>query len=317
MLKSYYEILNISPNASKQEIKSQYKKLVKMYHPDVNSTAEAEEIFKEINRAAQILLDDEKRRSYDSLRATNKTIYKKTYTNPNASQYGFYDIFKKQEKKKEKKKEVKKPIKGADITINVEIDYTEALLGTKRSVNISRNTICPKCEGHKFANNQKCPYCEGLGEKTVNKKITVKIPKGLKNGAKLRIKGEGKEGKFGGENGNLYVIVNIEKNDDFKIKEDIVYSEVQISPYMAILGGNVKVPTLWGEATIKIPPLTKANQSFKLVDVGVLNEKTNKKGDQIVKIIIQIPSDISPQEKLLYEKLKELNQNKKNAKSIN
>ncbi len=317
MLKSYYEILNISPQASKQEIKNQYKKLVKMYHPDLNSTPEAEEIFKEINRAAEILLDDEKRKSYDSLRATNKTIYKKPYTNPNASQYGFYDIFKKQEKKKETKKEIKKPIKGADITINVEIDYTEALLGTQRSVNISRNTICPKCEGHKFANNQKCPYCEGLGEKTVNKKITVKIPNGLKNGTKLRIKGEGKEGKFGGENGNLYIIVNIEKNDDFKIKDDIVYSEVQISPYMAILGGNVKVPTLWGEATIKIPPLTKANQSFKLVDVGTLNEKTNKKGDQIVKIIIQIPSDVSLQEVQLYEKLKELNQNKKNAKSIN
>ena len=317
MLKSYYEILNISPNASKQEIKNQYKKLVKMYHPDLNSTPEAEEIFKEINRAAEILLNDEKRKSYDSLRATNKTIYKKPHENPNASQYGFYDIFKKQEKKKEAKKEIKKPIKGADITINVEIDYTEALLGTQRSVNISRNTICPKCEGHKFANNQKCPYCEGLGEKTINKKITVKIPKGLKNGAKLRVKGEGKEGKFGGENGNLYVIVNIEKNDDFKIKDDIVYSEVQISPYMAILGGNVKVPTLWGEATIKIPPLTKANQSFKLVDVGLLNEKTNKKGDQIVKIVIQIPSDVSLQEVQLYEKLKELNQNKRNAKSIN
>ena len=264
--------------------------------------------------AAEVLLYDEKRKNYDFLRATNKTIYKKPYTNPNASQYGFNDIFKKQEKKKEEK--VQKPIKGADITINVEIDYTEALLGTQRSVNISRNTICPKCEGHKFANNQKCPYCEGLGEKTENKKITVKIPKGLKNGAKLRIKGEGKTGKYGGENGNLYVVVNIEKNDEFKIKNDIVYNEVQISPYMAILGGNVKVPTLWGEATIKIPPLTKANQSFKLVDVGVLNEKTNKKGDQIVKIVIQIPSSVSPQEKLLYERLKELNQNKKNAKSI-
>ena len=319
MLKSYYEILNISPNATKQEIKNQYKKLVKMYHPDVNSTAEAEEIFKEINRAAQILLDDEKRKNYDSLRTVNKTVYKKTYTHSNASQYGFYDIFKNQEKKKQAKKEerLQKPIKGADITINVEIDYTEALLGTQRSVNISRNTICPKCEGHKFANNQKCPYCNGQGEKTENKKITVKIPKGLKNGSKLRIKGEGKEGKFGGENGNLYVIVNIEKDDEFKIKDEIVYSEVQISPYIAVLGGNVKVPTLWGEATIKIPPLTKANQSFKLVDVGILNEKTNKKGDQVVKIIIQIPNSVTPQEMQLYEKLKELNKNKKNAKSIN
>ena len=103
MLKSYYEILNISPFASKNEIKSQYKKLVKMYHPDVNNSIEAEEKFKEINKAAQILLDDKKRKEYDTLRATNKNIYKKTYTNPNSSQYGFYDIFKKIKKKTKKK----------------------------------------------------------------------------------------------------------------------------------------------------------------------------------------------------------------------
>ena len=72
------------------------------------------------------------------------------------------------------------------------------------------------------------------------------------------------------------------------------------------MGGNVAVPTLWGEAMIKIPPLTKSNQSFKLIDVGVLNEKTNKKGEQIVKIIIQIPSEITPEEQILYEKLEEI-----------
>ena len=170
--------------------------------------------------------------------------------------------------------------------------------------------------GHKFANGQKCVYCDGLGEKINNKKITVKIPKGLKNGTKLRIKGEGKAGQFGGENGNLYVIVNIEKNDDLKIKDGIVYYNATISPYMAVLGGNINVPTLWGEAVIKIPPLTKTNQSFKLIDVGVLDEKTNKKGEQIVKILIQIPSEISSQEYLLYEKLRELNLNKTNGRTI-
>ena len=104
-------------------------------------------------------------------------------------------------KKEEKKPEIR-PLRGDDITINVEIDYTEAILGTQRSVNIARSSICPKCEGRKFANNIKCPYCDGLGEKTISKKITVKIPKGLKNGAKLRIRGEGQLGKSGGENGN-------------------------------------------------------------------------------------------------------------------
>ena len=320
MLKSYYEILNVAPNATKNEIKNQYKKLVKMYHPDVNSSFEAEQVFKDINKAAEILLDDIKRKNYDVLRGTSNINPKKNYTNPREPQYSFYDLFKnykKEQKKEETKKEAPKPIKGADITINVEIDYTEALVGTQRSVNISHSTICPKCLGRKFANGQKCLYCDGLGEKTQNKKITIKIPKGLKNGSKLRIKGEGQIGKFGGENGNLYVIVNIEKDDELKIKDEIVYYDAQISPYTAILGGNVFVPTLWGEAMIKIPPLTKANQSFKLIDVGVMNEKTGKKGDMIVKIIIQIPDNITAQEHYLYEKLRDINLNKTNGKTIN
>ena len=314
MLKSYYDVLEISSCASRDEIKKQFKKLAKLYHPDLNSSLEAENIFKEINKAAEILLDEDKRKKYDELRSLNKATYK-SYTNPRKSEYTFSDLFK--ATKKEEKKVELKPQKGGDIVLEVEIDYIEAVLGTQRSVNIARSALCPKCLGHKFANNKKCPYCGGLGEKTVNKKITVRIPKGLKNGAKLRIRGEGKEGKNGGENGNLYIIVNIEKQEDLKIKDDIVYYDAQISPYMAILGGNIQVPTLWGQATMKIPPLTKANQSFKLVDVGVLNNKTNKKGDQIVKIIIQIPNDVTAQEIALYEKIKDLNMKKINAKTNN
>lgn len=311
MLKSYYEILNVEPSATKSEIKNQYKKLVKMYHPDVNSSLEAESIFKEINKAAQILLDDTKRKNYDTLRGTNK----KPYTNPRKSNYDFYDLFKKP-KPKEKEKETPKPIKGDDIFIDIEIDYQEAILGTQRSVNIAHSSVCPKCHGYKFANNLKCPYCDGQGEKTEHKKITVQIPKGLKNGSKLRIKGEGQKGKFGGENGNLYITVNIEKNDELNIKDGIVYYNALVSPYMAVLGGNIQVPTLWGEATIKIPPLTKTNQSFKLIDVGILDEKTNKKGSQIVKILIQIPSNITSAELALYEKLRDLNMKKTNGKTI-
>ena len=308
MLKSYYEILNISPNSTKAEIKRQYHKLVRMYHPDINSSFEAEEIFKEINKAATILLDDEKRKNYDKLR--------KGYTyskNSQSSNYTYEDLF----KNKHHETKPPSPIKGDDITVNIKIDYMEAILGTIRTVNISQSVICPKCKGHKFANGRLCPNCNGAGEISALRKIKVKIPPSVKDNSKLRIKGEGKTGKFGGENGNLYVIVNIEQNQDLTIKDGIVRYEASISPYTAILGGNVDVPTLWGRVTIKIPPLTKTNQSFKLIDVGILDKKTNKKGDEIVKIIIQIPNSITEEEYALYEKLREINLNKKNAKSIN
>ncbi len=307
MLKSYYEILNVKPNATHDEIKNQYRKLVRMYHPDVNSSLEAEQIFKEVNKAAEILLDCEKRKNYDNLRSLNKKIYKSTNS--------FYDNL--QNKKNNNKKAPLEPLNGSDITLCVTIDYFEALIGTKRTVNISKTSPCQKCSGYKFANNQKCPYCFGSGQIVENKKITLKIPPKIKDGTKLRIKGEGQTGINGGKDGNLYVIVKIEGNDELKIKDGIVYYEAQISPYTAVLGGSIKVPTLWGEATIKIPPLTKANQSFKLIDVGVLNEKTSKKGDEIVKIIIQIPNSLSQEEYQLYEKLKEINLKKKNARTIN
>ncbi len=297
MLKSYYEILNLSPDATKSDIKKQYKKLAKMYHPDVNSSLEAELRFKEINKAIEILLDDEKRKNYDALRTVTKTIFKNT------------------QEKSESKKE--KPVNGDDITVSVKIDFQEALLGTYKVVNINHSELCPKCRGQKLANSNLCPYCGGNGEIIQNRKITVKIPSSIKNNAKLRLKGEGQLGKFGGKNGNLYVIVEVENNNsELNIKDNIVYYNAQISPYTAILGGNVKVPTLWGEAVIKIPPLTKANQSFKLMDVGVVNDRTNKKGEEIVKIVIQIPSSITDEEYSLYEKLKEINLKKKNAAII-
>ncbi len=305
-MQSYYDILNVKQNATKDEIKKQFKKMVKMYHPDINPSIEAEEIFKNITRASEVLLDDEKRKKYDLLRNTNKKV---TNDYKNSSNYSFNDLF----KNNKKKKEAKTPINGEDIKINVTIDYQEAILGTIRIVNISTSSICPKCEGHKFANNQKCSTCNGKGEIIQNKKITVKIPPSIKNKTKLRIKGEGQSGKFGGSNGNLYVIVNVSSKQDLRIENNTVYYEANISPYMAVLGGSVKVPTLWGEATIKIPPLTKANQSFKLIDVGVLDERTKKKGDQIVKILIQIPSSLTDEEFYLYEKLKEINLKKKNA----
>lgn len=293
MLKSYYEILNISPDATKSEIKKQYKKLAKMYHPDVNSSFEAEIRFKEINKAIEVLLDDEKRKNYDALRTVTKTIY----NNSNS-----------------KNSQNLKPIDGEDITVNIKIDFQEALLGTFRVVNISHSEICPKCKGQKLANSNQCPYCAGKGEIIQNRKITVKIPSSVKNNSKLRLKGEGQAGKYGGKNGNLYVVIQVENiNEELKIKGDTVYYNAQISPYTAILGGDIKVPTLWGEATIKIPPLTKSFQSFKLMDVGIMNKNNGKKGDEVVQVIIQIPSLITDEEYRLYEKLKEINLKKKNA----
>lgn len=318
MLKSYYEVLNVSENAKKSEIKAQFRKMVRMYHPDINSSLEAEIIFKEINKAADVLLDNEKRKKYDELRSKAAPYTKTQNKNyENASNYTFSDLFHQKNKKEDGIKEAKKiePKDGDDITVSVTIDYSEAVLGTTRTVNIARAQVCPKCQGKKFANGTRCSFCDGLGEKTDTRKITVKIPPAIKNKTKLRLKGEGQFGKHGGKNGNLYIEVEVKKTQDFEIKDGIVYSVAKINPYLAVLGGSLTVSTLWGDKTIKIPPLTKANQSFKLIDAGILNEKTNKKGEQIVTIEIQIPSKLTDEEIYFYEKLKEADLKKINART--
>ncbi len=303
MLKSYYEILNIKEDATKDEIKLQFKKLAKMYHPDVNTSLEAENIFKEINRAATILLDDDKRRQYDSLRVKKYQNIKK-------------EAYKNKDKKPKEDYFSNPPKKGKDIFVEVTIDEKEAILGTNRTINIVHSELCPKCKGVIFANGSKCPVCNGSGEIIQKRKITVKIPAFVKNKSKLRIKNEGNSGLNGGQNGNLYVEINIKENSKFQIKDGIVYFNLSISPYTAVLGGDVKVSTLYGFETIKIPPLTKSSQSFKLVEAGLVDKKTGKKGDEIVTVTIQIPSSITDEEYRLYEKLKEINLNKKNAKAI-
>ncbi len=261
-MKSYYEILNVPENASKAEIKKQYRTLVRIYHPDVNPSFEAQDIFKSINRAAEVLLDDEKRKNYDSLRNLSNCSY-----TAHSTKYTYGDLFNKPKQS---------PQNGKDISLDIEITVQEAILGAVKIINIAQNSPCGKCMGKKFINGEKCSLCNGTGEISTVRKITLKIPPSIKNKAKLRLKGEGHFGKFGGKNGNLYITINIEKNEDLTIKNGIVYYSAKIAPYRAVLGGNVKVLTLWGEAVIKIPPLTKANQSFKLIEAGVYNRNTGK-----------------------------------------
>ena len=310
MLKSYYEILNVSSTATKQEIKKQFKKLAKMYHPDVNSSLEAEILFKEITKAAEILLDDEKRKNYDLLRQD----FTKETKNNEVPKYSYDDLFNKTQKKSKEKTNA--AINGEDINISIEINYIEALMGCIRIVNIIHSEICPKCEGHKLSDGHICPKCCGRGEINTKRKITLKIPPSIKNKTKLRLQNEGNAGKYGGKNGNLYVTVNVEAHKEFEIIGNNIYYKAQISPYTAILGGDIKVPTLYGETTLTIPPLTKTNQSFKLVGVGAQDKTTGKYGDEIVKIEIQISSNLTDIEYRLYEKLREINQSKKNANSI-
>ena len=202
-----------------------------------------------------------------------------------------------------------KPENGRDINLNVIIKISEAISGTNRTVNVLHSEKCPKCEGRRFINGAKCPMCKGSGEISTHKKLNVKIPAGIKKGAKIRIANEGNKGYNGGKNGDLYLNIDIEDSKFFRYDGNNVLCEIPITPFEAVLGANIEVPTLCGNVSMKIPQNTSTGQKFRLSGQGVLDSKTNKKGDQIVTVKIEIPKEMSSEEINLYEQLKKLSKN--------
>ena len=199
-----------------------------------------------------------------------------------------------------------KPENGRDINLSVNIKMSEAITGTHRTVNVLHTERCPKCEGRRFINGSKCPLCKGSGEISIHKKLNVKIPAGIKKGAKIRVANEGNKGYNGGKDGDLYLFIEIEESSFFKYEGINVLCEVPITPFEAVLGASIEVPTLCGNVSMKIPPNTTSGQKFRLSEQGVYDEKSKKKGDQIVSVRIEIPKEMSNEEIKLYEQLKNL-----------
>lgn len=332
-VKNYYEVLGIDADATLFEVKSAYRNLARKYHPDVNKDTNAINIFKEITIAYETLSDDEKRHQYDILNG----IFKKTETNTSSAKaqeeyrqtiknsYAYKSdtdtLYKKQARKHKqnsfkkffqywclklkqhkKVKEILKPQKGDDITTEVTITPDEVITGSKRIINIRTTKTCSQCHGHRFANGNKCEKCFGKGSVTETKKITVSIPKGIKHGAKLRLKGEGASGRNGGANGDVYIIVNIETKTQVHFNKLNIYYNVPITPYEAALGEEITVPAIDGTIKLKLPKNTTSGQKFRIAGQGI--KKHGKAGDLIVTVTIEISHHLSEDEIKLYEQLK-------------
>lgn len=209
----------------------------------------------------------------------------------------------KQEKHTQTKYSAKK-VDGTDITSDITITISEALTGTTRSVNILHTEPCSKCHGRKFANGTVCPQCKGVGEISVHKKISVKIPEHVKQNAKIRIAGEGNQGINGGKNGDLYLIVKIDTDSYFKYDGLNILQTVPVQPFEAVLGSTIDIKTPDGSVSMKLMAGTMNGQKYRLAKQGL--KKDGKCGDMIITISIEIPKNLSKEEVLLYEKLKQV-----------
>ncbi len=320
-MKNYYSILGVTPDSNDAEIKSAYRRLARKFHPDVNPDGGAH--FKDITEAYDVLSDAKKRMHYDTVNGFFKSS-RSTETGHTSSQKAQDEYKKTSDKKDTKKDEFSEKINdifdefvrpktkkqkpaaknGSDIFEDISITIKEAVNGAERKINVMHSTECPHCKGRKFINGAKCPACKGSGEKNEHRIITIKIPKNVKNGAKLRIAGEGSCGENGGKNGDLFLKITIEPNNRMSFDGNNIIYNVPITPFEAVLGGKIFVPAFDGYLGLKIPPQTHSGQKFRLAGQGL--KQNGKSGDMIVSVHIEIPCSLSDDEIKLYEKLKKM-----------
>lgn len=337
--KDYYEILGVSRDADAAAIKSAYRKLARKYHPDVNKTKEAEEKFKDINEAYEVLSDKAKRQRYDSLGSNWQGGA--DYTPPpgfenfsfNFNQggaqsfdfggsgfsdffsslfgdmmgnmgtqragrnYGGFDFTQNAGSASRQRRAAQPKSEDLDITKNLNVTAKEIFDGKPISVTFNEIEKCSQCHGSGY-----CTNCGGTGIVSNQRTVKVKLPKGVTEGKKVRLKGEGKTDAYGNK-GDLYLVVHF-KDSEYEFDGDNLIKEVEITPPEAVLGCSKEITTLHGKINIKIPSGVSSGQSLRLKQMGL--PKSSGYGDLNAKIKIIIPKNMSKEIIDLYKKIQAL-----------
>jgi molecular chaperone DnaJ len=328
-------VLGVKRDAGEKEIRSSYRKLARQYHPDVNpGDKKAEERFKEINAAYEVLKDVDKRKKYDKYgdkweyadqieeqqrRAGAHDYFRRgsgtrTSTGTAGSAGGadfdlgdigggFEDIlgglF--------RGRGTPKRTKGEDLEYPVDVSLEEAYAGTARMIQLQVPEACSACNGTGKVAGNMCVVCEGLGSTIKSSRIEVKIPAGVDTGSRVRIAGKGHPGLHGGPNGDMILLVTVRPNEKFERKGDDLYTEVPAPVADLVLGGEVGVPTPKG-TTLKltVPAGTQNGRQFRLRGQGMPHLGSNAKGDLYAKVRAVLPTSPSSRERELFEELRRL-----------
>jgi molecular chaperone DnaJ len=354
--KDYYQVLGVAKNATAAEIKKAYRKLAQKHHPDANpGNPQAEERFKEVSAAHDVLGDEDKRKQYDQVREMAASgfgsggfgggvpggggrVRFEDLGGFGAGDLGdlFGGLFGGGRGRP-------RPARGADLETEVTVSFEEAMAGGTVPVRLSgpapcetchgsgaapgtspiacpqcggagqiavnqglfqMSQTCPRCHGSGRVVESPCPTCGGSGSRRRTRNLQVRVPPGVRDGARIRLAGRGEPGPAGGHAGDLYVLVHVRphpffgrKGNDLTVQLPVTYSE-------AALGAEVQVPTMNGPVTMKVPGGTPSGKTFRLKGKGA--PKRGGSGDLLVTVQVEVPQKLSKSEKELLKQLSEV-----------
>jgi len=314
--KDYYKTLGVERTADEKAIQAAFRKLARKHHPDINpGDKQAEERFKEINEAYEVLSDPDKRKMYDRFGEDWQRYRDAGFTGnepaggprpgPSFDDYDFGSWFSGQNQGDSHRVEFGDNAggfsdffqtlfggrgsrqggfsvprmsrrRGEDIEVAVDVSFDEAFRGATRRFEVQTHETCTTCNGTGIARGATCPTCDGSGVVPRAKTIEVKIPAGVTTGSRIRVAGHGGTGQNGGPSGDVYLRVNVLPDSRFERTGDDLRTEVDVPLYTAILGGEVPVPTPTGRVAMTVPPETQAGKLFRLRGQGMPRLKGGK-----------------------------------------
>ncbi|WP_243318674.1 molecular chaperone DnaJ [Geothrix paludis] len=342
----YYKILGVPRTASEEDIKKAYRKLARKHHPDLNpGDAQAEAEFKKLSEANEVLSDPEKRKNYDTYGDPNGPGAQVPPGFEQGGGFSFEDIFGGFAGGGFGGRPMRHgPERGEDLVHTVRLGFREAFEGTRLSLRVNRSEPCLACRGTGESSRKQevcrtcngkgklgggggflsfgrtcpdcqgrgmrapaCPECGGAGRHPRQETVTIAIPAGVEDGAKLRVAGKGEAGRRGGGPGDLYLQISMEADARFERKGPNLYVKLPVSFSEAALGAKVEVPTPEGHQTIKVPPGTQTGAKLRLKGQGMPIPRGSQRGDLIAEVAVVTPQIQDERSKELLRELAELN----------
>lgn len=344
MKKDYYEVLGVTRTANDEELKKAYRRLAVQFHPDRNpGNKEAEEQFKVVNEAYQVLSDPQKRAAYDQFGHAGlggqgfggfEGGFSGSFTDIFDNIFG--DIF--------GQTGAGGGSGSVDLRYNLEITFEEAAFGVEKPITFEKEftcddcegsgaqagtrpkacsacngsgqvrfnqgfftlaRTCPTCSGRGAVVEKKCSHCHGRGRKKKEQTVNVKIPAGIDSDQRLRVRGEGEISTPGGKPGDLYVWIRVQEHPIFKRQDEHVILDFPITFVQAALGAHLEVPTLGGTTKIHIESGTQSGETIRLKGKGIKRVNGSGHGDQFVRISIETPSKLSSKQKTILRQFEE------------